>query len=44
MGLYGSRNHYEQFRKTEHTQDGLDDALGNAEALSHMIRDGLKIE
>ena len=42
MGLYGSRNKWEEFRTQEHTHDALDDVTGNAGALSHMIRnDGL---
>ncbi len=43
-GFYRSRTAWEAHRTTPHTHDALEDTLGNAGALSHMIREGLVME
>jgi hypothetical protein len=44
LGLYGSRDAWEDKRTHAHTHDALDDTRGNAGALSQMIKDGLVME
>lgn len=43
MGMYGSRGVWERYRTEDHTHGGLEDARGNAGAVVHMIKDGLKL-
>lgn len=43
LGLYGSRDAWEEFRTEAHTHDALEDTRGNAGAFAKMIQDGLKI-
>jgi hypothetical protein len=43
MGMYGSREKWEEFRSEDHIHGGLEDARGNTGALVHMIKAGLKL-
>jgi hypothetical protein len=43
MGMYGARGFWEKFRTEDHTHGGLEDARGNAGAVVHTIKDGLKL-
>jgi hypothetical protein len=43
LGLYGSRDAWEEFRSEAHSHNALEDTRGNAGAFAKMIQDGLKI-
>ena len=43
LGFYGTREAWEQHITRKHTHNALDDVIGNAGALSVMIKEGLQI-